>query len=76
MTREELESDLEWSIAFAIGQFRYQPPRTHNTDERAQYYNAVAKAVMACLRLTWNFEEPDIMRHKPPKAWHSTPPCG
>jgi hypothetical protein len=34
MTEEELEADLEWSIAFAIGQFRYRPPRTQNTEER------------------------------------------
>jgi hypothetical protein len=54
---QDLEENLEDSIAFALAQFPYQPPRTKNPDERRIYFLSVAKAVRRQLEFSWTFQK-------------------
>ena len=58
---ESEDKDLERTIAFALGQFPYKPPRTRNVEERYNYFIAVARAVRKQLQLSWVFQK------KPPQ---------
>ena len=53
----DLDEDLENSIAFALAQFPYQPPRTRSTDERRSYFLSVARAVRKPLQFSWTFHK-------------------
>jgi len=64
----DLDEDLESSIAFALAQFPYQPPRTRNPDERRGYFRAVAGAVRRQLQFSWVFHKKPPQR-LPPSAW-------
>lgn len=55
------DDDLETTIAFALSQFPYQPPRTLRTDERQLYFRAVARAIRRELHFAW------IIRKKVPR---------
>jgi hypothetical protein len=55
MPDRTLEDDIEFTIAFALGQYRYKPPRTHDCTERDRYFRAVAKTVREQLQRS-NFE--------------------
>jgi hypothetical protein len=54
------DDDLETTIAFALSQFSYQPPRSRRTDERQLYFRAVARAIRRQLQFAW------IIARKPP----------
>jgi hypothetical protein len=51
------DEDLIFNIAFALSQYGYKPPRTHNTEERDRYFRQVAKAVKEHLERTWEMKK-------------------
>ena len=68
----DLDEDLENSIAFALAQFPYQPPRTRSTDERRSYFLSVARAVRKQLQFSWTFHKNPPQRVVP-SDWEPHP---
>jgi hypothetical protein len=61
MTETSPDEDLETTIAFALSQFGYEPPRKRNPAERALYFRAAARAVRRQLQFSW------VPTKKPPQ---------
>jgi hypothetical protein len=62
------DDEFETTIAFALSQFPYQPPRARHAEERQLYFRAVARAIARQLQFAWI-----IARKQPqqiaPSAW-------
>jgi hypothetical protein len=61
MTETGPDEDLETTIAFALSQFGYDPPRKRNPAQRALYFPAAARAVRRQLQFSW------VLTRKPPQ---------
>ena len=57
MTQPSPSDEIDETIAFALAQFPYQPPRTRDTDQRRSYFLAVAQAVRKQLQFSWTFRK-------------------
>jgi hypothetical protein len=55
------DDEFETTIAFALSQFPYQPPRARRGEERQLYFRSVARAIRKQLQFAW------IIARKPPQ---------
>jgi hypothetical protein len=68
MPETTLDDDLEASIAHALSQIGYDPPRKSSPAERALYFRAAARAIRQHLAHAWVVtRQPPLQRA--PSEW-------
>jgi hypothetical protein len=62
------EALLRFSIYFALPQYRYAPPKTHDATARDAYFGRVADKVMEQIKMSgWKIERQTLQKHPPIK---------
>ena len=73
MTQDDLEAQLTDIIQFALGQYRYQPPRSREIRVIDAYYRSVASAIVRQIRLSgWDLTASRALDKRPARLTHST----
>jgi hypothetical protein len=60
---------LEADIAAVLSELQYAPPKTRDTDERAQHFGQVAQAVRERLQRGWECRRNPAPNHKGVSSW-------
>ena len=73
MMQDDLEAQLTATIQFALGQYRYRPPRTRDTGVTDTYNASVAAAIVRQIKLSgWDLTASRTLDKRPPRLTHST----